>query len=181
MSVEIRIATSADAVAACAVLRRSITECCLPDHRNDPAILDAWLGNKTAPMVAGWFASSTNYCLVALDGEQIVGVALLTRAGKICLCYLLPESQGRGIGRALLQRMELQASAWDIKTLQLHSTVSAERFYARQGYLRSGMVKASYGADALLCWKDLGASAGGDSAAAGADPRRKRFCKCNSA
>ncbi len=179
MSVEIRIATAADAFAACAVLRRSITECCVADHRNDPLILDAWLGNKTAQTVAGWIASSSNCCFVALEREQVVGVALLTRAGKICLCYLLPEAQGRGLGHALLKRVEQQAAAWDIKTLQLHSTVSAEAFYARQGYLRSGLVKASYGVDAVLCWKELNAD--GESTVAGADPRRKRFCKCNSA
>ena len=30
----------------CQVIRRSITELYLDDHRSEPKILDAWLGNK---------------------------------------------------------------------------------------------------------------------------------------
>jgi len=36
---EIRDAVPSDARAACEVLRRSITELCVADHRNEPAIL----------------------------------------------------------------------------------------------------------------------------------------------
>ena len=81
MSLEIRIATSTDAFEACNVLRRSIVECCSLDHRGDPAILEAWLGNKTPQMVACWFASPTNFSLVAVEQGAVVGVGLLTRAG----------------------------------------------------------------------------------------------------
>jgi hypothetical protein len=44
---EIRDAETEDALAACQVLRRSITELCISDHRNDPTILGRWLANKT--------------------------------------------------------------------------------------------------------------------------------------
>jgi hypothetical protein len=44
--VKIRDATPDDADAACDVLRRSISKLCVADHGNDPAILNAWLGNK---------------------------------------------------------------------------------------------------------------------------------------
>ena len=54
MSLEIRIATSTDAFEACNVLRRSIVECCSLDHRDDPAILEAWLpGTEGGNAVAG--------------------------------------------------------------------------------------------------------------------------------
>ena len=36
-----------DAIAGCDVLKRSIAELCIADHKNDPAILARWLGNKT--------------------------------------------------------------------------------------------------------------------------------------
>ena len=39
--VKIRDATPDDAEAACDVLRRSISELCVADHGNDPAILNA--------------------------------------------------------------------------------------------------------------------------------------------
>ena len=40
--VEIRDATPQDAEAACDVLRRSISQLCAADHRNDPTILGRW-------------------------------------------------------------------------------------------------------------------------------------------
>jgi hypothetical protein len=36
---ETRVASPADAPAACAVMRRSIMELCIADHHNDPEIL----------------------------------------------------------------------------------------------------------------------------------------------
>src|SRR5476649_2776092 len=173
-SVEIRVAASTDAFAACNVLRRSITECCVLDHRDDPAILGAWLGNKTPQMVANWFGSPTNYCLVAVSEGEVVGVALLTGAGKLALCYLLPEARAKGIGKALLARMEEQACGWGVKALQLHSTATGEGFFAGRGYIDAGKVRSPYGVETVFFWKQLDADAGAPDT-----PKRKRFCNCN--
>ncbi len=173
MSLEIRLAVNTDASAACQVLRRSIAECCVIDHKNDPAILGAWLGNKTPEMVASWFASPTNFSLVALEDGALVGVALLTGAGKLALCYVLPEARRRGAGKALLARMEQQACSWGVKALQLHSTATGEAFFASQGYLDAGKVRSPYGVETVFFWKQLDADAGQPEA------RRKRFCSCN--
>jgi GNAT superfamily N-acetyltransferase len=177
MSLEIRIAASSDAEAACNVLRRSITECCEPDHHNDPAILDAWLGNKTPQMVANWFSSPTNFSLVAVSEGEVVGVALLTGAGKLALCYLLPEARGRGVGKALLTRMEEQACGWGVKALQLHSTATGKAFFAQRGYVDAGLVRSPYGVETVFFWKQLDADANGVTADG---VKRKRFCNCNS-
>ena len=173
MSLEIRIAASTDAEAACNVLRRSIRECCELDHKNDPAILEAWLGNKTPQMVANWFSSPTNFSLVAVSEGVVVGVALLTGAGKLALCYLLPEARRQGVGKALLQRMEEQACGWGVKALQLHSTATSEEFFARQGYVSSGNVRSPYGVDTIFFWKQLDGSVCDVQ-----DGKRKRFCGC---
>lgn len=179
MSLEIRIAAVGDAAAACHVLRRSIAECCVLDHNNDPAILGAWLGNKTPQMVASWFQSSTNHSLVALRDDTVVGVALLTGAGKLALCYLEPEARGLGMGRALLARMEEIAGGWGVKALQLHSTATGAGFFERLGYTRAGQVRSPYGVDTTFFWKQLD---GGAAPEAGDDAKpRKRFCNCNSA
>jgi GNAT superfamily N-acetyltransferase len=170
MSIEIRIAVAGDAFAACDVLRRSIIECCVEDHRDDPAILAAWLGNKTPEMVASWFASDRNFSIVAIDDGVLVGVALLTRGGKLSLCYLLPQALRHGAGTALLARLEAQAHEWGIKSLQLHSTATAAAFYASCGFIASGKVKSPYGVETTFFWKSL---------EPGADTRRTRFCNCN--
>jgi GNAT superfamily N-acetyltransferase len=170
MTIEIRIAVAADAFAACDVLRRSIAECCVLDHQNDPVILDAWLGNKTPDTVASWFASSSNFSIVAIEAGVLVGVALLTRAGKLSLCYLLPEACRHGIGKALLNRIDAQAADWGIKSLQLHSTATAVPFFASCGFIASGKVKSPYGVETTFFWKPLDP---------GVDIRRARFCNCN--
>lgn len=173
MGFVIRPATSGDAVAACAVLRRAITECCIADHKNDLSLLQAWLGNKTPQMVATWFASATNYALVASDSDEVVGVGLLTRAGKVALCYLLPAVQGRGIGKALLAGLEMQARLWEIKATKLHSTATAQGFFLHQGYYTADRVRSPYGIDTVLLWKPL------DPSITPEDIKRKRFCNCN--
>lgn len=173
MNIEIRPAVVADASQACAVLRRSITECCVADHHDDPAILQSWLGNKTSDNVASWIDSPSNHTLVALADGALVGVALLTQAGKLSLCYLLPEARHAGIGKALLQGMETQARAWDISVLRLHSTASARDFYARNGYIHAGKEKSCYGVECDFFWKKLNVEAGA------ASDGRTRFCSCN--
>jgi hypothetical protein len=54
IEIRIRDAIPEDASAACQVMRRSITELCVPDHRNDPMILERWLSNKTAEIFRSW-------------------------------------------------------------------------------------------------------------------------------
>ncbi len=173
MGIEIRIAGPHDAADACRVLRRSITECCGADHRSEPEILQNWLGNKTPDNVASWIASPSNHTLVAVRDGELVGVALLTQAGKLSLCYVLPEALHLGIGKSLLQGLETQARSWGISVLRLHSTASARDFYARNGYILAGKEKSCYGVECDFFWKKL------NVAANDAATQSTRFCNCS--
>lgn len=174
MGIAIRKAASTDASAACALLRRSIAEGCAPDHGNKPEILDNWVGNKTPQNVATWLTSPSNYALVAERGGELAGIALLTQAGKVSLCYVLPEALRSGVGRALLAGLEEQARAWNISKLHLHSPASSSAFFERHGYTNAGKEKACYGLECDLLWKRLDADpAQADKAAS------KRFCNCS--
>lgn len=176
MGIQIRQALPIDAVGACEVLRRSITECCIQDHQHQPHILDAWLGNKTAHNVAAWFASPSHFAIVAERDGILVGVALLTQAGKLSLCYLVPEALHAGIGKAMLEAVEAQARRWGIGVLKLHSTASAHGFYVRNGYILAGQERSCYGVDCGFFWKQLNVTA--STAAAEGGPA-KRFCNCS--
>ena len=173
MGIEIRIAAPEDAFAACELLRRSISECCVQDHQNKAEVLQAWLGNKTPENVAGWFSSPSNFAVVAERDGAIVGVALLTQAGKLSLCYVLPEALHCGIGKRMLQAIEDQARQWAISVIKLHSTASAHDFYARNGYSQSGKEKSCYGVECDFFWKQL------NMPAVCGTGERKRFCGCN--
>jgi GNAT superfamily N-acetyltransferase len=173
MVFEIRTALPSDAPAACSLLRRSIEECCEPDHCGRAGVLDAWLSNKTPQNVAQWLSAPGNHVLVAERGGDILGLALLTQAGKLALCYVLPGELRQGIGRALLDGIETQARAWNISKLHLHSPESASGFFVRLGYTNAGKEKSCFGLDCDFLWKQLNATAAADGAA------RKRFCNCN--
>jgi N-acetylglutamate synthase-like GNAT family acetyltransferase len=173
MGINIRTATPFDAEAACLLLRRSIRESCQEDHRRQPALLDAWLANKTPQTVAAWFATPSNYAPVAERNGELVGLALLNQAGKLALCYVLPEAQGTGVGRTLLEAIELQARAWNISKIFLHSTVTASGFFARQGFINAGKENSCFGLESDFFWKAMNATACTDQAG------RKRFCNCN--
>ncbi|QNA89444.1 GNAT family N-acetyltransferase [Massilia sp. Dwa41.01b] len=173
MGIDIRKATPEDAAAACSLLRRSIEEGCELDHRGRPDILAAWLGNKTPENVATWFAAPTNYAVLAERDGELLGMALLTQAGKLALCYVQPEALRLGVGRALLAAVETQARAWNIGKLHLQSPGSAATFFERHGYTNAGLDKACFGLECNLLWKQL------DAAPGKGEPRSKRFCNCS--
>ena len=173
MGIDIRKAAPLDAASACTLLRRSIEQGCEPDHRGRPDILDTWLANKNPGNVATWFASPTNHAIVAERDGQLLGLALLTQAGKLALCYVEPAALRIGVGRALLAAVESQARAWNIRKLHLHSPESTATFFERHGYASAGLEKSCYGLECSLMWKQL------DAESQRADGKRKRFCNCS--
>ena len=133
-AMEIRDATVQDAEAACEVTRRSITELCVADHKNDAAALARWLGNKTRDSFAGWMTHQNNSFLVAVEEGVIVGVGALTSTGEITLNYVSPDARFRGISRALLGALEGRARQQGNARCTLTSTKTAYRFYRDRGY-----------------------------------------------
>lgn len=173
MVFEIRTAVPDDASAVCNVLRRSIAECCVADHRAEPDILENWLGNKTPDNIASWIVATSNYTLVAVRAGEVVGVALLTQAGKLSLCYVVPEALHKGIGKAMLQQIEQQASVWGISVLRLHGTASARAFFAGNGYISAGKEMSCFGVECDFFWKKLNVDTTADC------NKPQRFCNCS--
>jgi GNAT superfamily N-acetyltransferase len=124
------------------VLGRSITESCAADHHNDPAILTSWLANKTPQYVRAWIVSMDTLSVVAIHEDAVVGFAMLTVPGEIRLCYLVPEAQGLGLGRAMIASLEAQATRRGISELRLHSTATAHGFYLRVGFADDGPIQS---------------------------------------
>lgn len=170
---ELRKAEAGDAPAACQLLRCSIEQGCQAEHRDDPVLLGAWLGNKTPENVRTWFASAANYALVAESAGQLLGLGLLTQAGKVALCYVHPDCLRQGIGRELLAALEQQARAWDIGRLHLQSPVSASGFFERHGYINGGKDTACFGLPCEVLFKRIDGQC--EAATQGG---RKRFCQC---
>lgn len=170
MTFDIRIARLEDAADACEVLRRSIADCCLEDHRGDPAILEAWLANKTPDNVRCWISSPAHLALVAARAERIRGIAMLQRAGKILLLYVDPAHRFHGAGTALLQALESHAAQAGIRALHVSSTLTARAFYLAQGYTEAGRAPSAFGSEAIRMSKAIPARY-----------PRKGICRCTGA
>jgi N-acetylglutamate synthase-like GNAT family acetyltransferase len=142
---EIRRARIEDAPAACDVLRRSITELCVADHHDDPAILQRWLANKTPQIVASWIARPGNTMLVATEDDTILGVGSVTDTGEITVNYVSPDARFRGVSRALISALENRAVQCGNTRCYLTSTETARGFYHRAGYSEDGPPAGKFG------------------------------------
>jgi GNAT superfamily N-acetyltransferase len=152
---EIRNALEEDATDACRVIRRSITELCISDHRNDPAILTSWLSNKTAETFVSWIRQPSNSVLVAIDAGIILGVGSVTDAGEINLNYVSPDARFRGISRKLLRALEARAVERGNVRCTLTSTLTARRFYRDRGYVEDEVPTENFGTSGYPMWKSL--------------------------
>jgi GNAT superfamily N-acetyltransferase len=143
--VKIRDATPADAAAASAVLRASISELCVADHRNDPEILGRWLANKTPENVALWATDANASLLLAVEDDAVWAVGSVRNDGEITMNYVSPAARFRGASSALLAAMEARAKEHGNKICKLLSTETARRFYLSRGYAGAGVPQGKFG------------------------------------
>lgn len=136
--IQIRQATEADAAAAIGTLRRSITELCVLDHRNDPAQVEGWLGNKTVEVWREWIAQDDAFVLVAERDGKVVGVGMATLSGDILLNYVHPEARFAGVSKAVLAGLEEELKARGVQCCRVLSTVTARSFYESCGFRPEG-------------------------------------------
>jgi GNAT superfamily N-acetyltransferase len=144
---DIRDARPGDAEEACQVLRRSIMELCEADHRRDPAMLAAWLGNKTPETVAAWMRRIDACYCVAVERGAIAAVGAVTNGGEILLNYVSPDARFRGASSALLIALEARAADRGATHSTLISTETARRFYRARGYEEIGGPVRKFGMD----------------------------------
>lgn len=135
---KVRDANLLDSAQVVNVLRRSITAVCAPDY-NDQSVIDEWLSNKTEHNIRKWIQSDKSYSVVCTDSENsVVGFALATLQGEILLMYLAPEALHRGNGKLMLEKLESTLSKTGLTAIKTTSTITARRFYERNGFVRNG-------------------------------------------
>ncbi len=146
-----------EAEAACTVLRRSIEALCQADHGDDPALLGAWLANKTSEQVAASIAANPTGFLVGVGPDGIVGVGSVIATGAITLNYVAPWARFQGVSKGLLRAMEDHAAGLGATACCLISTATAHQFYQRCGYTDNGPAVRSFaGTPAFPMRRQLG-------------------------
>ncbi len=83
------------------------------------------------------FYAKRNVCLVAVDENDIVGTISLGD-NVIYTTFVEPKYQGRKIGFLLLSSIEELARLAGIKVLKTRSSLNAEMFYAKCGFVKTG-------------------------------------------
>ena len=153
--IRVRPATEDDAAAACKVIRSSILECCREDHRDDVAVVERWLRNKTTEFVRKVIVAPTAFSFVASVGDEAVGFASALETGEVTLCYVVPSMRFTGVGKALLAAIEGLAAARGVEALRLESTRTARSFYLRNGFVLDGPPISAFGIEGLPMRKEL--------------------------
>lgn len=71
---------------------------------------------------------------VAEKDGAIVGFAEITETGKISAFYSHCEWQRKGVGEALYEAIEAEASRLEVDSIQVESSSSASGFFERKGF-----------------------------------------------
>lgn len=84
---------------------------------------------------AGW-----THCYVVCDNEQIVGCGAIgpywgkTDESSLFNIFVLPEHQGKGIGRAIIEALEQDEYFLRAKRIEIPASITACAFYRKMGY-----------------------------------------------
>jgi len=135
----IRAAILDDAEQAIDVIRRSIQELCLSDHRGEEDVLQMWLENKTAENFRLWLGLGNQRILVAEQDGKISAVGGASRRGEIMLNYIAPNARFRGVSKTMLVALEQYLADEGHDRITLTSTETARRFYRSRGYVDAGV------------------------------------------
>jgi len=128
--VRVRRARLTDAAAIAGVMRASIRG--LSRGPYTPRQLEAW--SSLPPLYHAWAmtAGGERY-FVAARGGRLVGYAAL-RGGEVTAAFVRPRFARRGVGVALLARVEREARRRGVRRLVVRAAVSAVAFYEALGF-----------------------------------------------
>ena len=99
-----------------------------------------------------------DHAVALLDGVVVGTGRLLTPAGgpaTIGRMAVAPDVRGRGVGAAVLSRLEQRARERGLPALELHAQVHALAFYERAGWTAVGASYLEAGIEHVSMRKDL--------------------------
>ncbi|MEO3998212.1 GNAT family N-acetyltransferase [Mesorhizobium sp. CAU 1732] len=136
MAIRAREASPEDAAAMCAVINPLIAKGGSTAHRNP---------FDTARMISHYIAPPTGIaCVVAVDGETVVGFQSVSWSGEPALgeaavgSFVAMEQHGRGIGRIMFRETLDRAKAAGVRTIDAtirKENVSGRAFYRKLGFV----------------------------------------------
>lgn len=119
-----------DAVSTARLHRNTIRAINSKDYPAD--VIRVWSGKTSAKK----FRDSHNTCFrwIATEKGKIVGFADMSKDGEFGGLYVHKNYLGKGIGSALITKIEEKAKELGVKRLKVKATVTAKSFYEKCGY-----------------------------------------------
>ena len=151
--VSIRRAIQTDAVTISVLIRRNADAVLSADYTLEQ--LNAWKQYNTPAHIRQRLRERETFC--AVDSRQICGTIALQENELVGL-YVSPRWRARGIGRILLEHLEMFAAKQGMTKLHLTSTPSAVEFYRHYGWKRRRKIVLNIGGiefEETLMTKDL--------------------------
>jgi putative acetyltransferase len=139
MSLVIRKMRPKDAQAFLEVHHRAVRSIAAKDYPS--TVIDAWAPLPITEEAVEKVRSNPDgeFRLVAEVDQRVVGIGVLAVGNsELRACYVDPSVSRRGVGSALVRRIERAARQRGLGTLELDSSITAEPFYAALGYSSYG-------------------------------------------
>jgi putative acetyltransferase len=136
MSVTVRPLLHHDARTFLEVHHAAVREIALSDYPAE--IIEAWAPLPiTEAQIARFLANPDGEIRVAaVNSDEILGIgAVVLDRHELRACYVAPRAARRGVGAQIVREIEQIARADRVESLWLDSSLTAELFYSRLGYI----------------------------------------------
>jgi len=123
--------TQADTEDLGALFRRSVREVASRDYR--PAQIEAWV--KAPGEIETWTERMrSRVSFVAEEAGRLIGFIQYEPPDHIDMTYVHPETQRRGVARALLAAVEAEARTRDVPLLNVEASITSRPFFEAHGF-----------------------------------------------
>ena len=133
---EIRRFREADAQEVSALIAKTLRTTNIKDY--SPEFIENEV-NVLTPEYIAWRASWTHFYVIC-EEETIIGCGAIgpywgsETESSLFTIFVLPEHQGRGIGRKIVQTLEEDEFALRAKRIEIPASITACEFYRKMGY-----------------------------------------------
>jgi N-acetylglutamate synthase-like GNAT family acetyltransferase len=142
---EIRKFTDKDAVSVSALIKECFNTMDLGGHTEEGKRIQIE-SNKPKDLIKR--AQTVRY-FVACEGNQIIGMCGYDRY-KVQTLFVDIDYQNRGIGKALLNKILLEAVNEGLTCLKTWATLYSERFYTKSGFEKTGEIHLPEGRNDII-------------------------------
>ena len=133
---EIRRFKNEDAQELSEVIARTMRTCNVKDYGEE--LIELCIAGKTPEKLIE--CSNWMHIYVLCDGDRIVGTGSIgpywgsTTESSLFTIFVLPEYQGRGLGRLIVETLEQDEFFLRAERIEIPASLTAVDFYKRMGY-----------------------------------------------